>query len=182
MQKVMQKAPLRKGNTSNYRFKQDNDKIFHFSLQDSLPAGHLLALNVSLGTLSYIISESDAPRLVMQQQFTNNEMSVLLPLLELFPYYCPYEVMFASFYNGNTAEATVLRCRRRLQEALEAGILDQEMRPVRNVLSRTRIKMRDFGIDISSILETGYILMFMAPPQYIIEPEQEAEPPKVARR
>ena len=33
------------------------------------------------------------------------------------------------------------------------------MRPVRNVLSRVRFKMRSFGIDITSILETGYILM-----------------------
>ncbi len=45
------------------------------------------------------------------------------------------------------------------------GIWDQEMRPVRNVLSRTRLKMRTFGFDISSILETGYILMFESRPR-----------------
>ena len=36
------------------------------------------------------------------------------------------------------------------------------MRPVRNVLSRTRLKTRAFGIEISSILETGYILMYVS--------------------
>ena len=51
------------------------------------------------------------------------------------------------------------RARQQLQEALEAGVWDQQMRPVRNVLSRIRYKMRSFGIDITSILETGYILM-----------------------
>jgi hypothetical protein len=35
------------------------------------------------------------------------------------------------------------------------------MRPVRNVLSRTRLKVRSFGIEISSILETGYVLMVL---------------------
>ena len=89
-------------------------------------------------------------------------MRVLLPLIEQFPYYCPYEVIYASFYNGNVQERTVARCRQRLLEAMEEGIWDQEMRPVRNVLSRTRLKMRSFGFDISSILETGYILMYEA--------------------
>ena len=57
------------------------------------------------------------------------------------------------------SDTTVEHCRQQLQEALEAGVWDQQMRPVRNVLSRIRYKMRSFGIDITSILETGYILM-----------------------
>ncbi|MBO0792593.1 MAG: hypothetical protein J2P36_16820, partial [Ktedonobacteraceae bacterium] len=77
----------------------------------------------------------------------------------MFPYYCPYEVMYASFYNGKVSDKVVERCRRRLLEAQEEGIWDQEMRPVRGALSRARLKLRPFGIDISSILSTGYILM-----------------------
>jgi len=49
-----------------------------------------------------------------------------------------------------------------LHEAQVEGIWDQEMRPVRNVLSRARLKMRAFRIEISSILETGYILMMLS--------------------
>ncbi len=64
-------------------------------------------------------------------------------------------------------DTTVERCRQRLQEAQEAGVWDQEMRPVRNVLSRTRLKTRAFGIEISSILETGYILMYMPAKQHL---------------
>ncbi len=163
----MQKLSLREPKTSAPYLKQDSDNIMHFSLMDALPPDETLALNRSLGTLSHISCTEGRPLLVQQQQFTDGEMRVLLPLMEQFPYYCPYEVMFASFYNGNTHERTVARCRERLQEAMLEGIWDQEMRPVRNVLSRTRLKMRSFGFDISSILETGYILMFESRPRRI---------------
>lgn len=156
----MQKVYLRKSKTLDYP-SQANEKILHFSLQDALPAGHSLALNLAFGTLSYLVCEdSCTPRLVRQEQFTHTEMAVLLPLLELFPYYCPYEVLYASFYgNGKVNEDGTALARIHLQEAQEDGIWDQEMRPVRCALSRTRLKIRSFGIDISSILATGYILM-----------------------
>jgi len=141
--------------------RSSGEDILHFSLQGVLPSGHLLALNPLLGTLSYIVNEDHHPRLIMQQQFTAGEMSVLMPLLEAYPYYCPYDTLLASFQYGNVTEATVERCREHLQEAQEEGIWDQEMRPMRNVLSRARLKLRTFGIEISTIVETGYILMYL---------------------
>ena len=146
---------------SRNNLEQNTESIRHFSLQDALPAGHTLALNIELATLSYISSGGEAPQLVAQQQFTASELSILLPLLDSYPYYCPYEVLYASFYNGNITEAIVARCRQRLQNALEIGTWDQEMRPLRNVLSRTRLKLRTFGLNIASILETGCILRLM---------------------
>jgi hypothetical protein len=139
-------------------------EMLYFPPGGILPAGHTLVLNTALGTLSYLSKGVDRPRLEMQQQFTASELSLLLPLLELFPHYCPYEVMFASFYNGTITDETVEHCRQRLYEALERGTWDQQLRPLRNVLSRTRMKLRPFGIDISSILETGYILMIAPRP------------------
>jgi hypothetical protein len=162
----MQKVYLRKSKTVADFPKEDNERILHFSLQDSLPMGHTLALNTAFGTVAYLVNEGNIPRLVRQEQFTNTEMSVLMPLLELFPYYCPYEVLYASFYgSGKVTDSNVARARQRLQEAQEAGIWDQEMRPVRCALSRTRLKMRSFGVDISSILATGYILMVATEPE-----------------
>ncbi|MEO6891597.1 MAG: hypothetical protein ABI324_21625, partial [Ktedonobacteraceae bacterium] len=38
------------------------------------------------------------------------------------------------------------------------GGFEQEMRPVRNVVSRTRLKLLSIGVDVISILETGYML------------------------
>jgi hypothetical protein len=53
------------------------------------------------------------------------------------------------------------------------GTWDQEMRPVRCALSRTRLKMRTFNVDISSILSTGYILLISQPDIYEEEEEYE---------
>jgi hypothetical protein len=158
----MQSVPLRSIKASlSRRMRSSGEDILHFSLQGVLPSGHLLAVNPLLGTLSYIVNEDHHPRLIMQQQFTAGEMSVLMPLLEAYPYYCPYETLLASFQYGNVTEATIERCREHLQEAQEEGIWDQEMRPMRNVLSRARLKLRTFGIEISTIVETGYILMYL---------------------
>ena len=138
---------------------RSDEVIRYFTLAGSLPEGQTLVLNSQIATLSLITNGEERPRLLAQQQFTASELSLLLPLLELYPHYCPYEVMFASFYNGAITDETVERCRLQLQEAWDAGVWDVQMRPVRNVLSRVRFKMRSFGIDVVSILETGYILM-----------------------
>ena len=163
----MQAVYLPKEKASDFyqQRKQDNDVMLYFSLEGTLPAEHILVLNRQFGTLSYLSRGVDRPRLVVQQQFTNSELSLLLPLLELFPHYCPYEVMFANFYNGTITDETVEYCRQLLYKALEEGVWDQQLRPIRNVLSRTRFKLRPFGIDISSILETGYILLVTPRPK-----------------
>ena len=157
----METTTFRKVKTSVYHVQLTDDDILHFTLDNLLPDSHTLALNLTLGTLSLIACSSDFPYplLLAEQQFTTSEMSVLIPLLKHYPHYCPYEVLLAGFYHGNTNEKTVERSRNRLYEAQIEGIWDQEMRPVRNVLSRARLKMRAFNIEISSILETGYVLM-----------------------
>lgn len=158
----MQVALKEKTTTSNNRSIQKNeqaqDTFLHFSLLDSLPAGHTLVINRTLGTLSCIAVEGDRARLLGQQQFTASELSILLPLLESFPYYCPYEELFAHFYHNTVTEQTIARTREHLQQAYEEGSWDQEMRSVRNMLSRARLKARTLGLDVASILETGYIL------------------------
>ena len=93
-------------------------------------------------------------------------MYVLMPILEANPYYCGYETLLASYSHGKVTETTVARCRELLEEAQEEGIWDQEMRPVRNVLSRARLKMHSFSIDIISVHETGYMLKRMPARRY----------------
>ncbi len=177
----MQKVYLRKPKAPANQMSQQPNKILHFSLQDSLPARHTLVLNTNFGTLSYLSCDAvGMPRLLKQEQFTNTELSVLLPLLELFPYYCPYEVLYASFYGGGKAtEESIASAREHLDEAMAAGCWDQEMRPVRCALSRTRLKMRTFNVDISSILSTGYILLISSDPD---EEEEYEDARKVAGR
>lgn len=157
------RSPPREGTTSGL-FKQEKEFFLHFSLQGALQAGCTLALNVRLGTLSYLSSSNGLPLLIAQQQFSSSELGVLRPLLESFPHFCPYEVLFAHFYSGEVTDLTIAYYHRRLQEALETGTWDQEMRPVRNVLSRTRLKLQTFGITILCLFETGYILGFLSKP------------------
>lgn len=159
----MQRLAVRRDTIINNKL--DTEQILYFTLRDALPEGHTLVLNTRLGTLSYLHTvEGKWPRMLVQQQFTNSELSLLQPLLEHYPHYCPHEVMFANFYNGTVTEKTIARARERLQEAMDYGTWDHEMRPVRNVLSRTRLKLKDFGLDVLSILETGYILMITTKP------------------
>ena len=161
----MQNASVRKAKTPAYLVKQPDEAILHFELTDLLPADQTLALNTRLGTLALLSMDSTTvcPTLLGEQQFSSSELSVLLPLFQLHPHYCPYEVLLASFNCGNTNETTVERYRMRLEEAQFAGVWDYEMRPVRNILSRARFKLRDLGVEISSILETGYLLIYLPP-------------------
>lgn len=159
---AMQEVSLRKVKPGLPQTKPSPEEIMHFTLQNLLPVGHVLALNSKLGILSELSYSLDWPRMIAQQQFTDSEIRVLMPLLDSYPHYCPYEVLLANFTRGCVTDITIAESRRRLQEAQIEGVWDQEMRPIRNVLSRTRIKMRSFGIEISSILETGYILMYIS--------------------
>jgi len=157
----MQGISYQKITSSLSHMPQNDEEILHYTLEELLPAGHALAINVLLGTASLIARDSTLPypRMVAEQQFTLSELSLLLPLLNSHPRYCPYEVLLASFDHRRITEATIERCRTRLLEAQQEGLWDHTMRPVRNVLSRTRLKMRCVGIEINSILEIGYCLM-----------------------
>src|SRR5229473_7867599 len=75
-----------------------------------------------------------------EQLFSTTKVNLLLPLLEQYPHYCPYEVLWASFH-----------ARTRLQWAREEGYWDEEMRPLRNMLSRARLKLQEMGLDIVSL-------------------------------
>ena len=158
----MQNASFRKAKTSVY-LEQPEEEIIHFDLANLLPEDQILALNTRLGTLALLSMKAETPYPILlgEQQFSSSELSVLIPLLQLYPHFCPYEVLLACFNCGNREEATVNRFRLRLQEAQFAGVWDYEMRPVRNILSRTRLKLRDLGVEVSSILETGYLLIYM---------------------
>ncbi len=136
---------------------QADDVIAHFALEGLLPQGHVLALHRFLGTLSHLALVQQQPRMLGEQLFSITEVSLLLPLLEQYPHYCPYEVLWASFH-GNTSEKAITRARRRLQQAREEGEWDEEMRPLRYMLSRARLKLQEMGLDIVSLFETGYLL------------------------
>lgn len=143
-----------------------NASIIHYQV-DLVEEDQVLVLNEVIGTLGLLSKSpdllgepSDHPYLLAEEQFSSSELSLVKALLHQYPHFCPYEVLLASFYRGVLDDkAIILRYRERLEEAEFAGTWDNEMRPVRNVLSRARFKLSSFGIEVSSILETGYILI-----------------------
>ena len=128
------------------------DQITHFSLPDLLSPGQTLALNMGTRTLSLL---SEGPALIMNQQFSTNEMSMLVPLLESFPYYSPYEVLLAHISSNIVTPASIARCRQRLQEAQNRGTWSQELRSIRRALSSLRSKLHLFDLEISNVRELG---------------------------
>lgn len=140
--------------------KPQND-IRYFCLQGLLSEQTVLAFNPQLGSLCLLAPPSQSlpqPRLLAEQLFTESECCVLLPVLEAHPLFCPYEVLLAHFTAKHVTPVVIARCRKQLSDAVVKGTWDGEMRPVRNVLSRTRLKLRVFGITVVSLLETGYLL------------------------
>ena len=131
-------------------------KITHLSLQGLLAPGSTLAMNLEARTLSLLI---DGPRLIMQQQLSVNEMYMLVPLLESYPYYCPYEVLLAHISSNTITEASISRCRQRLQEAMSSGTWQQELRPIRRALSSLRNKLYHLDLGISNVRERGCSLV-----------------------
>ncbi len=144
-----------------------NEIFTYYPLPGLLPEGALVVFNPVLGTLACLRCdhEQDGPRLMAEQQFTPNEVCLLRPLLATYPDYCAYEVLHASFYGPPNAllleltDPAVTRSRTRLEKMRQQGRWHDEMRPLRNILSRTRLKLHELSIDVKSILETGCLLM-----------------------
>jgi len=130
-----------------------------FSLPGVLPEGHVLVLNTHPYSLStFVITQlsTDVHGLVAQEVLTELEMYVLVALLEAYHHYCPYEVLQAAITDEMLSYA-----RTAVHRAVEFRTLDRSLKPVRNILSRCRAKLRPFNIDVHSIHAEGYILTAM---------------------
>ena len=130
-------------------------RIFHFLLPGLLPTGRKLALHLETRTLSLLLDGPNGPELIAEQLFSVNEIRVLVPMLQAFPNYCPYEVLLSHISSNNVTEATVARCRQRLYEAQSGGTWQQELRPMRRALSSIRSKIHNFDLEVSNVRERG---------------------------
>ncbi len=131
--------------------------IVHLPLENILPPGTIMAIHRELGYAALLVCDERRPQMKSAAFFPPSEMMVLFPLLAWYPEYCPNEALVASF-SGGTGEPDIERARIYLLRAKERGEWDAVMRPMRNALSRVRIKLNRLGIDVRSIFETGYLL------------------------
>jgi hypothetical protein len=141
------------------------ESIIHLSLAQVLPHGIVLAMHRELGIAAILTCDEQNPQMKAAQFFPPTELATLMPLLVSYPDYCPNEHLLASFSGGTTKE-DIEQARIRLLRAKERGEWDMMMRPMRNALSRVRMKLNTLGIDVRSIFETGYLLRPYSEGQY----------------
>lgn len=138
--------------TQRERSKEARSLISHVRLEGLLPQNCILALNRTTRTVSLL---TEGPEQLMEQQLSTAEMCLMLPMVEAFPQYCPYEVLLAAVLTTTVTSASIDRSRHYLQEALTCGTWQQEIRPVRRALSSLRSKLHHFGLEISTIRQQG---------------------------
>jgi hypothetical protein len=134
------------------RQKKEAPKISHFSPEGLIPAGQTFVINFETRTISLL---SNGPTLLVEQQLSVNEMRLLVPILDYFPHYCPYEVLLTHITTNAITATSIARCRQRLQEAQAGGQWQQELRPVRRALSSLRSKLYRLSLGISNVRERG---------------------------
>jgi hypothetical protein len=75
-------------------------------------------------------------------------MLVLVPLLQAYPHYCPYEVLHASLSSLSLDEA-----RQQLHDIRHIAI-----RPVRRAINSLIAGLRALGLQVHSIRNAGYLV------------------------
>ena len=125
------------------------EALLHLSLAGLLPPDQKLVINPSMraATLFSYTPEGEA-QIMAQQQFSPNGMRVLIPLLQAYPNYCPYETLLAALFSLTLDEA-----RRQLREIREISL-----RSVRRAIGSLAIGLRAFGLRVRSVRSTGYLV------------------------
>ncbi len=141
--------PMRNSTNEHHEGEGPREAVLHLTLDGLLPANQVLAVNPSMRTATLFASTVDEEaHIIAQQHFSPNGMRVLVPLLEAYPHYCPYEVLLASLFSHTPDEA-----REQLQ-----GHWDNTIRPVRRAMNSLVPGLRAFGLQVRSIRSAGYLI------------------------
>lgn len=126
-----------------------DDHLLRLPLNGLLPAYHTLIIDPVMRTVSLLSQPpEEEAQILVQRHFSPNGMCVLVPLLQAYPHYCPYDVLLASLYPQSLDEA-----RRQLRENWDLMI-----RPIRRAIGSIVAGLRAFGLAVRSIRSVGYFL------------------------
>jgi hypothetical protein len=162
---------------------QENDLLL-FPLEGLLPASQALSVNTAHLIVSLVsMSAVNGNPILLQRPVTDLQMRVLLPLLQS-PHYCPHEVLFASLfcsYRGLIAGlffsdsatrgewlATIEEKSTFLQRAQESRTWKRELKPLYNAISKLRLGLRPFGLEIAISASRSAYALIPLPVPYLI--------------
>jgi hypothetical protein len=127
----------------------NRELLLHLTLDGLLPAHQILVVNPSIRTATLISHAPDGEtQVIAQQHFSPNGMLVLVPLLQAYPHYCPYEVLLASLSSLSLDDAL-----KQLQD-----IHDIAIRPVRRAINSLIVGLHALGLQVRSIRNAGYLV------------------------
>ncbi len=142
---------------------EEHERIQYYVLEGLFSPTHVFALNLALGTLIHLYQDEQTPYplILGEQQCTERERDLLRPLLTSYPQWVPYEVIHVSYFQGfdRLSERHIAQAQARLETLREEKLWDAEMKTMRNVMARLRLKLREVGLDTVNMLETGYLLI-----------------------
>ena len=142
---------------------EEQESIQYYVLEGLFPPTHSFALNLALSIFLHLYWEEQLPYplILGEQQLTERERDLLRPRLSHYPQFTPYEVIHASFHEGydRLSAHVITQAQARLETLREEKLWDAQMRPIRNVIARPRLKVREEGLDTINMHETGYILI-----------------------
>ena len=139
------------------RNQDPQEGLLPFPLEGLLPANQTLVLNLSMRSVTLFSASPDGEaQMLSQQRFTPNGIRVLLPLLEAYPRYCPYDALVASLLSLTLAQA-----RQMLHESWEVA-----MRPVRRAISGIIDGLHALGLSVRSLRKAGYVLEALILPHF----------------
>ena len=139
------------------RYRDPLEGLRRFPLEGLLPADQTLVLNLSMRTATVFSAPPDGEvQMLAQQRFSPNGVRVLLPLLEAYPSYCPYDALVASLLS-----LTLDQARQMLRDSWEVA-----MRPVRRAISGMMDGLHALGLSVRSLRKAGYVLEALTLPHF----------------
>ena len=133
----------------NTTMEPTTDRFHRYTLTGLLDEGAFLVEDTHL--LVFTVWNEREPLPVAQEMLTYEESRIFRTVLAHSPYHCPYESLYAMYY-----DVPIEKARNVLHASWDTEEWEIQMKPIRNVLSRARIKVRRLGIEMSNVSETGY--------------------------
>lgn len=126
--------------------------ILYFSLEGLLSAHQRLAVNLSTRTISLLNNGLPGRR---EQQLSQDELCLLVPILEAYPEFCPYEILLSYLYSSDATPPSVERWQQHLEQAQTLGTRAQELQPIWHTISSLQFKLAPFRLEIADMPELG---------------------------